>query len=43
MGDFDIDSLTAALCEEYEVDSNQARQDVTKMVSLWQELGIVES
>ena len=43
MGDFDIDSLTAALCEEYEVDSNQARQDVTKMVSQWQELGIVES
>jgi len=42
MGDFDIDSLTAALCEEYEVEQNQARADVTKMVTQWQEIGIVE-
>ena len=42
MGDFDIDTLTKALCEEYEVDANQAREDVTKMVGQWQELGIVE-
>ena len=33
MGDFSIDSLTAALCEEYEV----------KMVAQWQEIGIIES
>ena len=43
MGDFNIDTLTAALCEEYEVTPDQARQDVTKMVGQWQELGIVES
>ena len=42
MGDFDIDSLTKALCEEYDVELDQARQDVTKMVGQWQELGIVE-
>ena len=42
MGDFDIDSLTAALCEEYEVEQDQARADVTKMVAQWQEIGIVE-
>ncbi|SNU04157.1 Coenzyme PQQ synthesis protein D (PqqD) [Prevotellaceae bacterium MN60] len=42
MGDFDIDSLTKALCEEYDVEPDQARQDVTKMVGHWQELGIVE-
>ena len=42
MGNFDIDSLTKALCEEYDVESDQARQDVTKMVGQWQELGIVE-
>ena len=43
MGNFDIDTLTAALCEEYEVEADQARQDVSKMVGQWQELGIVES
>ena len=43
MGDFSIDSLTAALCEEYEVDAQQARNDVEKMVAQWQEIGIIES
>ena len=43
MGDFSIDSLTAALCEEYEVDAQQARNDVEKMVAQWQEIGITES
>lgn len=42
MGDFDIDQLTKALCDEYDVDAGQAREDVTKMVGQWQELGIVE-
>ena len=42
MGDFDIDSLAKALCDEYEVDAQQAHDDVTKMVKQWQELGIVE-
>lgn len=42
MGDFSVDSLAAALCEEYDVDAQQARADVEKMVNQWKELGIVE-
>jgi hypothetical protein len=42
MGDFNIDSLTKALCDEYEVSTEDAQQDVEKMVTQWQELGIVE-
>ena len=42
MGDFSIDELAAALCEEYEVDAQQSRADVEKMVAQWQEIGIVE-
>jgi hypothetical protein len=42
MGDFSIDELAAALCKEYEVDAQQARADVEKMVAQWQEIGIVE-
>ena len=42
LGDFSIDSLTSALCEEYEVAAEQARADVEKMVAQWLELGIVE-
>ena len=42
MGDFSIDSLTAALCEEYEVSPEQARADVEAMVAQWQKIGIVE-
>ena len=42
MGDFSIGELAAALCEEYEVDAQQARADVEKMVAQWQEIGIVE-
>ena len=43
MGDFDIGSLTNALCEEYEVTPEQARKDVEKMVAQWQELKIIEA
>ena len=42
MGDFNIDSLTKALCDEYEVSAVDAQQDVEKMETQWQELGIVE-
>lgn len=42
LGDFTIDQLTEALCAEYEVDADRAREDVTKMVAQWQEIGIVE-
>ena len=42
IGDFSIDSLTEALCEEYEVSTEKAREDVSQMVARWQEVGIVE-
>jgi hypothetical protein len=42
MGDFSVDSLAAALCEVYDVDAQQAYDDVTKMVNQWKELGIVD-
>lgn len=41
MGDFDIESLTVALCKEYDVAEDAARKDVQKIVAQWQELGIV--
>ena len=41
LGDFTVDSLVDALCEEYDVSAEQARQDVTAMVDEWQELGVV--
>ncbi len=41
-GDFTVESLTKALCDEYDVESGQATQDVTAMLKKWQELGIVE-
>lgn len=42
MGDFTIETLVEALCEEYDVDAQQARDDVEKMVRQWQEIGIIE-
>jgi hypothetical protein len=42
MGDFTIETLAGALCEEYDVDAQQARDDVEKMVRQWQEIGIIE-
>lgn len=42
MGDFTIEKLAEALCEEYDVDAQQARDDVEKMVRQWQEIGIIE-
>ena len=42
MGDFSVESLSEALCEEYEVSAEQACADVAKIVGQWQELGIIE-
>ncbi len=41
-GEFTVDSLTEALCSEYEVAAQQAHDDVTKMVQQWQQISIVE-
>lgn len=41
-GDFTVDSLTEALCAEYDVQPDVARKDVEAMVGQWEQLGIVE-
>jgi len=42
LGEFSVDSLTSALCEEYEVTEEQARNDIQRIVDEWQKVGIVE-
>lgn len=42
MGDFTIEQLADKLCEEYEVSSDVAKADVTKIVEQWQKEGVVE-
>lgn len=39
--DFTVDSLADALCQEYDVSIEQARQDVAAMVGEWQKVGVV--
>ena len=41
-GEFTIDTLTSALCEEYEVDKELANKDVTTILKKWQDLGLTE-
>lgn len=41
--DFSEEQLTAALCEEYDVDTQTAQQDVHALVEEWKKLGIVEA
>ena len=41
-GDFTVDSLAEALCEEYDVTPEQAKNDVTAMIAEWQKVGVVE-
>ena len=38
----DVDSLTQALCKEYEVDTKVARHDVEAVLEEWFKAGIVE-
>ena len=41
-GDFSVDSLTEALCEEYDVAREQAIADVNSIVGEWKKVGVVE-
>lgn len=41
-GEFDVDSLSAKLCEEYDVSLDQAKQDVSEIVKQWLEVGVAE-
>ncbi len=42
IGDFSIEQLADAMCEEYDVTQEQAINDVTSFISKWQEAQIVE-
>ena len=41
-GEFSVDSLADALCENYEVEAARAHADVEALLRQWKELGIVE-
>ena len=42
MGDVSVEELTERLCEEYDVTTEQAQQDVAAILQQWQEVGVVE-
>lgn len=41
LGEFTVDTLAEALCEEYEVSEERARTDVQALLDKWVEMGIV--
>lgn len=41
-GDFTIDSLAEALCQEYEVTLDKAKANVTSIIAEWQKVGVIE-
>ena len=41
-GDFTVESLSDALCDEYEVDKAQALADVKETIDNWISQGVVE-
>lgn len=42
MGIFNVEALTDKLCEEYEVERQQATNDVCAILDKWQEVGVIE-
>lgn len=40
-GDFTVDTLTEALCQEYDVTAEVAHADVADIISRWQKSGII--
>ena len=42
MGDFTTESLAGKLCEEYEVEADEAVRDVEEILAEWQNIGVVE-
>lgn len=43
MGTFSVDTLADRLCEAYDVDRQQAGNDVGAILDKWQEVGIIEN
>lgn len=42
MGDFTIEALAERLCEEYEVEADEAKADVAEIIADWQKVDVVE-
>lgn len=42
VGDFTVEMLAKALCDEYDVSQEQAETDVAAIVSEWQKVNVVE-
>ena len=42
MGDFTVEALADKLCEEYDVDADEARKDVADIIAEWQSVSIIE-
>jgi hypothetical protein len=40
--DFDAALLVKALCNEYEVDEETAREDVKQIIATWTEIGLIK-
>ena len=41
-GDFTVESLAKALCDEYEITPSDALADVSELVAQWQKEGVCE-
>lgn len=42
VSEFDVEFLSAKICEEYEVSVEQAKADVSEIVKQWLEVGVIE-
>ena len=42
MGDFTVEALAEKLCEEYDVDADEARKDVSDIIAEWQSVSVIE-
>lgn len=42
MGEFTVEILAAALCEEYDVSDEMAKADVAAIVGEWQKVNVLE-
>lgn len=42
MGDFTVDALAQKLCDEYEVSLDEAKADITAIITEWQNVGVLE-
>jgi hypothetical protein len=42
LGDFTVEELADGLCQEYNVPADEARQDVSETIAVWQHAGVIE-